>query len=369
MKIQGVPHRPIEIVPGQKTVRIIDQTLLPHALEWCELATLEAAAEAIKTMQVRGAPLIGATAAYGYFFAVRDDASDVMRARAYDLLMATRPTAVNLRWALNRMHRVVASASLVERAAVAWAEAGAICEEDVRTNHAIGAHGLEIFRKMAAQKPPGSGPLQIVTHCNAGWLACVDWGTAIAPIYQAYDAGINLHVWVSETRPRGQGASLTAWELGQHAVPHTLVVDNEAGHLAQRGLVDVMIVGADRVTSRGDAANKIGTYLKALAAKAHNIPFYVALPVSTIDWTIADGVRDIPIEQRSGREVTHMGGLGADGRRQEVLITPASTPARNDGFDVTPGGLITGLITEHGVYEASAEGLNRLAIQLGRTKA
>jgi len=315
-------------------------------------------------MQVRGAPLIGATAAYGYFFALRDDAGDTTVKTAYDQLLATRPTAVNLRWALDRVRRVVASLAPADRA-----EAGALGEEDVRTNHAIGAHGLELFRAVAARKAPGSGPLQIMTHCNAGWLGCVDWGTAISPIYQAHDAGMDVHVWVSETRPRGQGASLTAWELGQHAVPHTLIVDNEAGHLAQRGLVDLMIVGADRVSARGDAANKIGTYLKALAARAHDIPFYVALPVSTIDWNIMDGIEEIPIEQRSGREVTHVIGLAADGRRQEVLITPARTTARNDGFDVTPGGLITGLVTEHGVIAASAEGLAALAAELSWAKA
>jgi methylthioribose-1-phosphate isomerase len=366
MKIQGIPRRSIEIVPGRETVQILDQTLLPHEIEWRELSTLASVVEAIKTMQVRGAPLIGATAAYGYFFALRDDSSDAMTVRAYDQLLATRPTAVNLRWALDRVRRVVVSLGPEARAAAAWAEAGAICEEEVRTNRDIGVHGLELLRQVAGRKPPDSGPLQIMTHCNAGWLACVDWGTAIAPIYQAYDAGLDLHVWVSETRPRGQGASLTAWELGQHAVPHTLVVDNEAGHLSQRGLVDLMIVGADRVTARGDAANKIGTYLKALAARAHNIPFYVALPASTIDWTIEDGIRGIPIEQRAGREVTHVGGLAADGRRQEVLITPAGTAARNDAFDVTPGGLITGLVTEHGVFKARAEGLARLAAALGR---
>ena len=366
MKIQGIPRRSIEIIPGRRTVQILDQTVLPHEIEWRELASLAEVLEAIKVMRVRGAPLIGATAAYGYFFALRDDASDDQVVRAYDQLLATRPTAVNLRWALDRVRRAVTPMAAEARAEAAWAEAGAICEEDVRTNRTIGMHGLELFRAAARRKPPGSGPLQIMTHCNAGWLGCVDWGTAISPIYQAFDAGMEVHVWVSETRPRGQGASLTAWELGQHAVPHTLVVDNEAGHLAQRGLVDLMIVGADRVTARGDAANKIGTYLKALAARAHDIPFYVALPVSTIDWTIADGIRDITIEQRSGREVTHVVGLAVDGRRQEVLITPAGTAARNDGFDVTPGGLISGLVTEQGVFEASAEGLNRLATVLGR---
>lgn len=357
MKIQGVPHRSIESQPESRTVRIIDQTLLPHHIEWRVLSTVEEAAEAIKVMRVRGAPLIGATAAYGYFFALRDEPSDDTLQMAYDLLNSTRPTAVNLRWALDRVRRLVRPLPPSQRAAAAWSEALAICEDDVRINHALGAHALGLFRAVAATKGEAGAPLNIMTHCNAGALACVDWGTALSPIYQAHDAGMKVHVWVSETRPRGQGASLTAWELRQHGIPHTLVVDNEAGHLLQRGMVDLCIVGADRVTSRGDAANKIGTYLKALAARAHGVPFYVALPESTIDWTIADGIREIPIEQRSSREVTHMPGLAGDGTRQEVLITPEGTPARNDGFDVTPAELITAIITEHGVFQPTREAL------------
>ncbi|MFZ4767950.1 MAG: S-methyl-5-thioribose-1-phosphate isomerase [Roseimicrobium sp.] len=360
MKIQGQSHRSIEAQPATRTVRIVDQTFLPHQVAWRELRTMEDAAEAIKVMRVRGAPLIGATATYGLFFALRDDASDAALQAAYDTLLATRPTAVNLRWALERVRAVVAVLEPTARAEAAWNEANAICEDDVRTNHAIGQHALEVFRQILASKSDKDAPLQVMTHCNAGWIACVDWGTAISPIYQAHDAGLNVHVWVSETRPRGQGASLTAWELREHGVPHTLVVDNEAGHLIQRGLVDLCIVGADRVTAQGDVANKIGTYLKALAANAHDVPFYVALPVSTIDWTITDGVRDIPIEQRSAREVTHMPGLAADGTRQEVLITPEGTVARNDGFDVTPAKLVTGLITEYGVFPANAESLRAL---------
>jgi len=365
MKIHGQPHRSIESDSAKRTVRIVDQTFLPHQVEWRTLRTMEEAAEAIRVMRVRGAPLIGATAAYGLFFALRDDASDAALQHAYDTLLATRPTAVNLRWALDRVRRTVAPLVPVARAEAAWTESAAICEDDVRTNHAIGTHALALFREILAKKADQTAPLNVMTHCNAGWIACVDWGTAISPIYQAHDAGMKVHVWVSETRPRGQGASLTAWELREHGVPHTLVVDNEAGHLIQRGMVDLCIVGTDRVTAHGDVANKIGTYLKALAAHAHGVPFYVALPVSTIDWTITDGIRDIPIEQRSAREVTHMPGLCDDGTRREVLITPAGTAARNDGFDVTPARLVTALVTEHGVVEANAAALQRLAAQVG----
>ncbi len=364
MHIHGQPHRSIEADHATRTARILDQTFLPHHVEWRDLQTMEDAAEAIQVMRVRGAPLIGATASFGMFFALRDDASDAALQRAYDVLHATRPTAVNLRWALDRVKRVVSPLPVEKRADAAWSEALAICDEDVQTNHAIGRHALELFRTIQLKKADPNAPLNVMTHCNAGWLAAVDWGMALAPVYQAHDAGMNVHVWVSETRPRGQGASLTAWELREHGVPHTLIVDNNAGHLLQRGLVDLVIVGADRATAQGDVANKIGTYLKALAAKAHNVPFYVALPVSTIDWTITDGIRDIPIEQRSAREVTHMPGLNAEGRREEVLITPAGTQARNDGFDVTPANLVTALVTEHGVFEANAESLGQLQSKL-----
>lgn len=360
MNIHGQPHRSIEADEAQRIARIIDQTFLPHQVEWRDLRTMEDAAEAIQVMRVRGAPLIGATAAFGLFFALRDDAADAALQRAYEVLHATRPTAINLRWALDRVKRVVSPLEQEQRADAAWAEALAICEEDVQTNHAIGKHALELFRAIQAKKADPAAPLNVMTHCNAGWLACVDWGTAISPIYQAHDSGMNVHVWVSETRPRGQGASLTAFELREHGVPHTLIVDNNAGHLLQRGLVDLVIVGADRVTAQGDVANKIGTYLKALAAKAHDVPFYVALPVSTIDWTITDGIRDIPIEQRSAREVTHMPGLNAADIREEVLITPDGTQARNDGFDVTPASLVTALVTEHGAFPASAAALRTL---------
>jgi methylthioribose-1-phosphate isomerase len=280
------------------------------------------------------------------------------------MLLATRPTAVNLRWAVDRVVGVVLKLPAEERADAAWKEVLAISEEDVTTNRAIGQHGLELLRGIASAKADASSVINVMTHCNAGWLACVDWGTAISPIYQAHDAGLNIHVWVSETRPRGQGASLTAWELREHGVPHTLIVDNNAGHLIQRGLVDMIIVGADRVTAQGDVANKIGTYLKALAAKEHKVPFYVAMPTSTIDWTITDGIRDIPIEQRSAREVTHVVGKADDGTRTEVLIAPNETPARNDGFDVTPAGFVTGLITERGVFHASEKALRELRVKL-----
>jgi methylthioribose-1-phosphate isomerase len=317
---------------------------------------------AIQTMQVRGAPLIGATAAFGLFFALRDDPSDAGIATAFDTLFATRPTAVNLRWALERVRDVVVLLPAAQRAEAAWNEALKISEGDVAANAALGMHAQALLEKILAAKTDKT--LNVMTHCNAGWLATVDWGTALSPIYQAHDSGMKVHVWVSETRPRNQGASLTAWELGQHQVPHTLIVDNAAGHLIQRGLVDLIIVGADRVTAAGDVANKIGTYLKALAAKAHNVPFYVAMPVSTIDWTIEDGVRDIPIEQRLAREVTHLSGRTAQSLREEILITPETTPARNDAFDVTPASLVTGLITDHGVFSATKEALAVLARRL-----
>jgi methylthioribose-1-phosphate isomerase len=295
---------------------------------------------------------------------LRANATDHGVQGAYETLLATRPTAINLRWALDRVKARISSLPETLRAQAAWDEAGRICEDDVAANAAIGRHGLRLFRESLEAKSGTEKVLNVMTHCNAGWLGCVDWGTAISPIYQAHDAGLRVHAWVSETRPRNQGAALTAWELRQHGIPCTLVVDNEAGHLIQRGFVDLCIVGTDRVAANGDVANKIGTYLKALAAKAHRIPFYVAAPVSSIDWTIRNGVRDIPIEQRSGREVTHMAGRTAAGGREEVLITPEGTAARNDGFDVTPAKLVSGLITEHGVVPAKTAGLRQLKAQL-----
>jgi methylthioribose-1-phosphate isomerase len=309
-------------------------------------------------MRVRGAPLIGATAAWGLALAARDDPSDEALAAAHALLLATRPTAVNLRWALDDVAAVLAQLPPERRAAAAARRAGEICDEDVAICESIGAHGMPLLEQAWAAKGR-DGAVNVLTHCNAGWLATVDWGTALAPIYKAHEQGIPVHVWADETRPRNQGAALTAWELGRHGVAHTVVVDNAGGHLMQRGLVDLCIVGTDRTTRGGDVCNKIGTYLKALAANDCGVPFWVALPGPTIDWTIDEGLH-IPIEQRDAREVTHIIGRGADGHSIEVQVTPDDTPARNDAFDVTPARLVTGLITERGRCAASADGLRRL---------
>jgi methylthioribose-1-phosphate isomerase len=340
-------------------VGVIDQRELPHRFRTLSLRSMEECAEAIRNMTVRGAPLIGATAAYGICFALREDPSDRALETSYSTLLQTRPTAVNLRWALDAMKAAVAPVPEAKRAAVAEARAAELCDEDVAVCEAIGREGLAIFRQLAAKKAPGA-VLNILTHCNAGWLACVDWGTALAPIFMAHDAGMAVHVWVDETRPRNQGASLTAWELRQHGVPHTVIVDNAGGHLMQHGWVDVCIVGTDRTTACGDVCNKIGTYLKALAANDNGVPFYVALPSSTIDWTLRDGVREIPIEQRSGAEVTHLRGRTATGELVEIQVTPDGSPAGNYGFDVTPARLVTGLITEKGTCAASEAGLKTL---------
>ena len=348
MKVGGTHYRSIWPEDGG-TVGVIDQTALPHAFKTARLRTAADAGQAIRTMLVRGAPLIGATAAYGLALAMRADASDAALDAAYRMLLATRPTAVNLRWALDDVAGHVRALPPAGRAGAAWARAGAICDDDVAINRAIGEHGLGLIR--AAHAKAGSRALNILTHCNAGWLATVDYGTALAPIYLAHDAGIPVHVWVDETRPRNQGASLTAWELGAHGVPHTVIVDNAGGHLMQHGRVDLCIVGTDRTTAAGDVASKIGTYLKALGAHDNAVPFYVALPSPTIDWTIADGVRDIPIEERDPAEVTHLGG---------VRLVPEGTPAANFGFDVTPARLVTALITERGVCSASRTGLAKL---------
>jgi len=351
--------------PGGVIVEIIDQTRLPHELVVARLARLDDAARAIRDMQVRGAPLIGATAAYGMALAIAEDPSDDGIERAAATLAATRPTAVNLAWALGEMRRAIAALAPERRLAAALARAGAIAEEDVAINRAIGDHGLPLieaaFRAKAGRAKSWHGRAQILTHCNAGWLATVDWGTALAPIYRAHDQGVPIHVWVDETRPRNQGASLTAWELGQHGVPHTVIADNAGGHLMQQGEVDLCIVGTDRTTCTGDVANKIGTYLKALAAHDNGVPFYVALPSPTIDWEIEDGAQ-IPIERRSAREVTHIAGwTEAEGtgkaRRVEVRLTPADSPAANFAFDVTPARLVTALVTERGLCPASREGL------------
>ncbi len=356
MKIDGVAHRTIWIDPEDGwSVRIIDQTKLPWSLDVLRLTTAEQAAHAIRSMQVRGAPLIGATAAYGLCLGLRADASTAAMERDATLLAATRPTAVNLRWALERMLTRLRNTRPAERAAVAHAEAQAIAEEDVERNEAIGRHGLPLIETVAGRKP--GKPVNVLTHCNAGWLATVDWGTALAPIYKAYEAGIPMHVWVDETRPRNQGGALTAFELGKHGVAHTVVADNAGGHLMQHGRVDLAIVGADRVTRAGDAANKIGTYLKALAARDNDVPFWVALPSSTIDWTVSDGVAQIPIEERSETEVTEITGQMANGTIASVRVTASGSPAANPAFDVTPARLVTGLITERGRCEASAESL------------
>jgi methylthioribose-1-phosphate isomerase len=342
-----------------ESVGVIDQRLLPHAFETLTLSTMDDCAEAIRNMTVRGAPLIGATAAYGVCLALSADPGDAALEHACATLLQTRPTAVNLRWALEEMRAAVSQLPPEKRAAAAWARADQLCDDDVAVNEAIGRAGLAIFRKILAEKEPGSR-LNVLTHCNAGWLACVDWGTALAPIFLAHDAGLPVHVWVDETRPRNQGASLTAWELNQHGVPHTVIVDNAGGHLMQHGLVDLCIVGTDRTTARGDVCNKIGTYLKALAAHDNQVPFYVALPSSTIDWSIHDGLAEIPIEERAEAEVTHLRGKTRDGATAEIQITPDGTPAGNFGFDVTPARLVTGLITEKGVCPASEAGLKSL---------
>jgi len=339
-----------------ETVGIVDQTRLPHRLELATLASLADAAHAIRAMQVRGAPLIGATAAYGLALAMRDDPSDEHLREACERLLATRPTAVNLRWALERMAKALAPIDPARRAAAAFAEAAAVAEEDVAINAAIGDHGLALIEQIAANKTPGE-PVNVLTHCNAGWLATVDWGTATAPIYKAQAKGIPVHVWVDETRPRNQGASLTAWELGFHGVDHTVIVDNAGGHVMQHGMVDLCIVGTDRTTASGDVGNKIGTYLKALAAEDNGVPFYVALPSPTIDFSIDDGVAEIPIEQRDGREVSHIAGATAEGEVVEVQLTPADSRVANYAFDVTPARLVSGLITERGVIEASKDAI------------
>jgi methylthioribose-1-phosphate isomerase len=352
MRVDGVPMRTLWPV-GRNRVGIIDQTRLPHEFVTVELTTLAEAAHAIRAMLVRGAPLIGATAAYGMALALANDPSDAMLAQAVSVLAATRPTAINLRWALERVRRHLAEVAPADRAVAAWDFAAAVADEDVAINAAIGRHGLELIR----QARKGDRPVNILTHCNAGWLATVDIGTATAPIYAAHDAGIPVHVWVDETRPRNQGAGLTAWELGRHGVPHTVIVDNVGGHLMQHGMVDLCIVGTDRTTASGDVANKIGTYLKALAAHDNGVPFYVALPSPTIDWALADGVKEIPIEQRDGAEVSLMPGRLPDGTIASVRITPETSPVANYGFDVTPARLVTGLVTERGVAAASREGL------------
>jgi methylthioribose-1-phosphate isomerase len=363
MKVDGRAYRTIWTKAHAGDVSVINQTRLPHRFEIATLRTLEDAAVAIETMVVRGAPLIGATAAYGMALAMRERADDDGVHAAYDRLIRTRPTAVNLRWALDEVRKILGQVAPSARIDAAYAAAGEIADEDVGINAAIGRNGLDVFRKLAEGK--GGGPLNVLTHCNAGWLATVDWGTATAPVYMAHEAGIPVHVWVDETRPRNQGAFLTAWELGHHGVPHTVIADNTGGHLMQHGMIDVVIVGTDRTTAAGDVANKIGTYLKALAAKDNGVPFYVALPSPTIDFRISDGIREIPIEERHGREVSHIAGRTEDDRVETVQIVPSGSPVANYAFDVTPARLVTGLITERGVAPASREGIAALFPERG----
>ncbi len=355
MNIDGTPTRTIRPAGSlpNGAVEIIDQTRLPHELVIRRLLTLDDAAEAIAVMRVRGAPLIGATAAHGLALAAGADASDAALLAAGDTLIATRPTAVNLQWAVRRVLAHLLPLPEARRAAAAWAEAAAICEEDVARNQVIGRHGAELIAAIAARK---SGPVNLLTHCNAGWLATVDWGTALAPVYAAVEAGVQVHVWVDETRPRNQGASLTAWELARHGVPHTVIADNAGGHLMQHGQVDLCIVGTDRTAANGDVCNKIGTYLKALAAHDNGVPFYVAAPGPSIDFDLCCGP-DIPIEERGAEEVTHIAGLDAEGRFVSVRLTPEGSAAANPAFDVTPARLVTGLITERGLCPASRAGL------------
>jgi methylthioribose-1-phosphate isomerase len=359
MNVDGKPTRTLWLDQDGTGVCILDQTRLPHELVIRILHTADDAAHAIRTMQVRGAPLIGATAAHGLALAMRADPSDDGLAAAHGLLLATRPTAINLRWALDRVRAALAPLAPAEREGAARRLAVEICDEDVAINRGLAAHGLPLLQEAWARKGR-RGRVEVLTHCNAGWLATVDWGTALAPVYAAHDAGLPVHVWVDETRPRNQGASLTAWELARHGVPHTLIADNAGGHLMQHGYVDLCIVGTDRTTARGDVANKIGTYLKALAARDNGVPFHVALPSPSLDTSLRDGLQEIPIEQRDPSEVTHISGLLPSGELASVRIAPAGCPAVNHGFDVTPARLITSLITERGVCPASEEGLRAL---------
>jgi methylthioribose-1-phosphate isomerase len=356
MKVDGKHLRTIWLEADGRTVGIIDQTRLPHEFVTARLVTLDDAVTAIRSMQVRGAPLIGATAAYGLCLALRADASDAALDRAYAALFAARPTAINLKWGLDEIRAAVDGRTGPARVDAAYARAAAICEEDIAINRAVGRHGVKLVEAIAARKQPGQ-PVEILTHCNAGWLATVDWGTATAPIYTAHERKIPVHVWVDETRPRNQGAALTAWELGKHGVPHTVVADNTGGHLMQRGRVDLVIVGTDRVTANGDVCNKIGTYLKALAAFDNGVPFYVALPSPTIDFAVSDGVAEVPIEERAPEEVATMTGRTADGRIETVTIIPAGSAVANYAFDVTPARFVTGLITERGVIGATRAAL------------
>ncbi len=357
MQVAGRPMRTIWPSPAREVVEVIDQRALPHRLLTVSIADVATMARAIREMWVRGAPLIGAAAAYGMALQANADPADAALAEAAGLLRRSRPTAVNLAWAVQRLLDRLLALPVAGRRRAAWVEAAALADEDVRINEAIGRHGLPLLQAIAAHRP---GPVNVLTHCNAGWLATVDWGTATSPIYQAHAAGIALHVWVDETRPRNQGASLTAWELGQAGVPHTVIADNAGGHLMQHGQVDLVIVGCDRVTARGDVCNKIGTYLKALAAYDNGVPFYVAMPTPTLDLALHDGLAEIPVEDRAADEVTHLAGRSPDGEVVRVQITPEGSRAANPAFDVTPARLVSGLITEHGIVAADEVALRRL---------
>ncbi len=357
-------YRTIWLSDDKRSVEIIDQRWLPHEFRIEKIGSVAGIATAIRDMWVRGAPLIGVTAAYGVAIQMREDTSDEALDAVWETLHRTRPTAINLRWALDEMRRFLKPLAPAERAEAAYRRAAEIADEDVGLNRAIGENGLAIIKEIAARKKPGE-TVNILTHCNAGWLATVDYGTATAPIYLATEAGIPVHVYVDETRPRNQGAQLTAWEMAGHGVPHTLIVDNAGGHLMQHGDIDMVIVGTDRTTANGDVCNKIGTYLKALAAADNDVPFYVALPSPTIDWTVADGLAEIPIEERSGDEVSLVWGKTADGKIAQVRVSPEATPAANPAFDVTPARLVTGLITERGVAKASREGLKAMFPERG----
>ena len=358
MKVQGTHYRSIWYDHKDCQVKIIDQRWLPHDFRIVALTNLDEFAVAIRDMWVRGAPLIGATAAYGVAISLSSDASDSGLQNTYDTLIETRPTAINLKWALDRLLRALGQVSQEDRASKALELAHLVAEEDVGINKKIGEHGLEIVKKIASSKPAGE-PVRMLTHCNAGWPATVDWGTATSPMYHAHEAGIPIHVWVDETRPRNQGA-MTAWELESHGISNTYITDNAGGHLMQKGLVDMVIVGTDRTTAQGDVCNKIGTYLKALAAHDNNVPFYVALPSPTIDWTISDGVADIPIEERASREVTHIFGHHEKNSIEEIRVTSEGVSGGNPAFDVTPNRLVTGLITERGVSDASEKALAKM---------
>lgn len=353
MRVQGKPMRTIWVEADGRSIGIIDQTHLPHDLVLLRIGSVKQMAKAIKAMRVRGAPLIGVAAAYGMALALSEDPSDANLAAASEQLRATRPTAVNLAWAVEEVRRSVAPLAPAGRGKAAYEASAALAEADIETNRALGEHGAVLLHEIGKRK----GRVNVLTHCNAGWLAAVDWGTALAPVFRAHDDGVDLHVWVDETRPRNQGASLTAWELMQHGVPHTVIADNAGGHLMQRGQVDIVIVGTDRTAASGDVANKIGTYLKALAAHDTGVPFYVAAPSSSIDWSISDGFAEIPIEERAASEVTEIMGLLPEGGVARVRLTPEGSPAANPAFDVTPARLVTGIITERGIAKASRDGL------------